>query len=70
MDREPVDSSNIESIGYDAASKILEVEFRNGSIYQYKGISQEIYNELMEADSVGSFLHRIIKNVYACERVE
>lgn len=70
MDRELVDSSNIESIGYDAGSKILEVEFKNGGIYQYKGIPQKIYNELMEADSVGSFLHRLIKNVYGCERIE
>jgi len=70
MDREPVDSSNIESIGYDAASKILEVEFKNGGIYQYKGIPQEIYNELMEADSVGSFLSRRIKRMFECERIE
>jgi len=70
MDREPVESSNIESIGYDVGSRILEVEFKNGGIYQYKGILQEVYKELMEADSFGSYLHQVIKKVYACERIE
>jgi len=70
MDREPVESSNIESIGYDAGSGVLEVEFKGGSVYQYSGIPQEVYNELMEAGSVGSFIHRRIKNVFECERIE
>ena len=70
MDRETVESSNIESIGYDAGSGILEVEFKGGSVYQYRGIPQEMYDELREADSVGSFIHRRIKNVFECERVE
>jgi len=70
MDRETVDSSNIESIGFDAGSSVLEVEFKGGSVYQYKGIPQGVYNELMEADSAGSFIHRRIKNVFECERIE
>ena len=36
MDRTPVVSSNINSIGYDASSSVLEVEFRSG-LYQYFG---------------------------------
>jgi len=70
MDREPVDSSNIESIGYDAAECILEVEFKGGSVYRYKGVPQELYAELCEAGSAGSFIHRLIKNVFECERIE
>lgn len=35
MDREYVDSSMITSIGYDAMSCTLEVEFKSGVVWQY-----------------------------------
>ena len=37
MDRTPVRSSNIGSIGYNGASSTLEVEFHSGGLYQYSG---------------------------------
>ncbi len=40
MDRTSVTSSNIRSIGYDPRSKILEVEFTSGDIYQYFNIQK------------------------------
>ena len=38
MIRDLVASSNIASIGYDPDSETLEIEFTNGSIYQYFNI--------------------------------
>jgi len=35
MKRQPVESSNLASVGYDAARQILEIEFNHGGIYQY-----------------------------------
>ena len=61
MDRTPVVSSNIESIGYDSNSKILEVEFTNMSVYRYYEVPEDVYEELMAAESKGSYLHRKIK---------
>ncbi len=37
MKREPVESSMIASIGYDANAETLEVEFNAGGLYQYEG---------------------------------
>ena len=37
MQRTPVDSTNLASVGYDADTKMLEVEFHGGSAYQYEG---------------------------------
>ncbi|GEM_PF-5881279 len=34
MKRENVESSSIKSIGYDINQMILEVEFKNGSVYE------------------------------------
>ena len=61
MERQYVSSSNIASIGYDADNIVLEVEFLNGSIYQYYDVPQIIYDGLMAADSHGKYLAAYIK---------
>lgn len=59
--RDYVESSNIKSIGYDVIKEILEVEFINGSIYNYHKVPQLIYKELINADSHGKYLDRYVK---------
>ena len=68
MEREPVTSSNVISVGYDAALETLEVEFQNG-IYQYYNVPQPIHDEMMAADSIGKFMHAYIKPSYPCAKV-
>ena len=54
----PVKSTQVESIGYDAASKTLAVKFiRTPSTYRYHDVSPEKFAELQNAESVGSFVH-------------
>lgn len=69
MKRESVESSNLASVGYDAAKQILEIEFNHGGIYQYSDVPQEVYNELMRADSLGRYFANKIKNNYEFERM-
>lgn len=69
MMREPVASSNIVSVGYDAPSETLEVEFQSGTVYQYYNISQATYVQFMEAPSKGQFFSVYIKNAYPYSRV-
>jgi hypothetical protein len=69
MDRQIVSSSNIVSVGYDAASETLEVEFQSGAVYQYYNVSQSAYDEFMSAPSKGKFLNYQIKNAYPYSRV-
>lgn len=59
----PVNSSNIEKIGYDPSQKLLGVQFKNGGIYHYHGIEQHHYDGLMGAHSVGTHLHTYIKPI-------
>lgn len=65
MERTPVSSSNISAIGYDVDSQMLEVEFNNGSVYQYTGVPESEYEGLMGADSKGKYLHANIKSRYS-----
>ena len=69
MERDYVASSNLASIGYDPTTETLEVEFLNGSIYQYYNVPQNIYDHLMQEPSKGRFLNTYIKNAYPFSRV-
>ena len=69
MKRIPVDSSNISSIGYDENSNTLEVEFNNGTVYQYFDVPISVYNGIIEASSKGQYLAQHIKGYYRYVRV-
>jgi hypothetical protein len=69
MNRQPVSSSNIASIGYDLESQTLEIEFLNGGVYQYFDVPQHVYEELMSASSHGQYLASNIKGAYRYSKV-
>ena len=69
MDRTGVVSSTVVSIGYDAESSTLEIEFHNGTVYQYFDISETTHVELITAGSVGAYLNSHIKGKYRFSKV-
>ena len=69
MEREPVSSSNIAAVGYDADTATLEVEFLKSGIYQYYNVPEFLYEQMMAAGSVGKFFNAEIKHAYACARM-
>ena len=64
MERITVISSNISALGYDPETQILEVEFLNGSVYEYSGIPSSEYDGLMNSDSKGKYFNANIKTIY------
>jgi hypothetical protein len=68
MQRIHVSSSNIRSIGYDAPSSTLEVEFTSGDVYRYYGVPQHLYEQFMSASSKGSFLSERIRPSYRYQK--
>lgn len=69
MNRTPVHSSNIRSVGYEAESRTLEVEFQSGGIYQYSGVPENVYQGLMQAASKGVYFHNRVKHWYPSRKV-
>ncbi|HEY9945529.1 TPA: KTSC domain-containing protein [Neisseria meningitidis] len=67
MHHHPVLSSNLSSVAYE--NGILEIRFKNGSLYRYKGVPQTVYDELLHAPSKGRYLHSQIKPFYPYRRV-
>lgn len=70
MEREPVTSSNIKSVGYDAGAKVLEVEFSSGGLFRYSDVPATAHAELMAAKSVGSHFAQHIRGNYTASKVE
>jgi hypothetical protein len=69
MKRTPVKSSNLRSVGYDAATKTLEIEFNNGRVYHYSNVPPHIYEGLMAAASHGTYFQEHIKDVYSYQEL-
>ena len=69
MDRQPVDSSNLSSVGYDADAETLEVEFHDGSVYQYFGVPSATHQSLLQAPSVGSYFNSHVRDSFDHRRL-
>lgn len=61
MERQKVESSQIESIGHDAETNKLEIEFKGGSVYRYDFVDVDLFESLIHAKSIGKFFGEKIK---------
>jgi len=68
MNRTPVKSSAIESVGYEDG--IVEVCYRGGRVYRMEGVSQEQFDALLQADSLGRAINSLKAECASCTRVE
>ncbi len=66
MERSYVSSSRIQSVGWQ--NNTLEVEFKNGAVYQYHGVTQNEYTSFINSASLGSALSRLDK-VHSYNRI-
>lgn len=65
MQRTPVKSSNILSIGYDKDSQLLEIEFNTYRVYRYSSVPPHVYAALMRSESHGKYFLMHINGVYS-----
>jgi hypothetical protein len=68
MERKRVNSSKIRSVGYDERNQVLEVEFSNGTVIQYSGVSPEVHRRFMAAPNPGSYFEDKIAEEYSSKR--
>lgn len=70
MERVPVESEALRSVGYDPAQRVLEVEFRSGEVYRYFNVPADEYLALLDADSFGvHFIERVRNRGYRFHHV-
>lgn len=69
MELLPVTSSNIAAIGYDENSATLTIQFKTGAAYEYFDVPQFEFDNLVSADSIGSYANQHIYKKYRENRI-
>lgn len=69
MIRKPVASSNLCAVGYCEQTRLLEIEFTGGGVYQYERVEPEVYRALVSSAEIGKFFQANIRNVYKTLKV-
>ena len=64
-----VESSSVDSIGYDPETRRLYVRFVGGRGYVYYDVERSVFDALLGADSKGRFVNSEIKGVYDYRRL-
>jgi hypothetical protein len=67
--RQPVQSSNLKSVGHDPRSNQLEVEFHSGKVFRYSDVNVDEYAAMLGAQSIGSHFSQLIKPTKAAQAV-
>lgn len=70
MTRQPVDSSNVKSVGYDEPTLTMHVEFSGGSLYEFKGVRPEHHADFIGAPSIGQHFTKQIRGKYESTRLD
>ena len=66
MEIHRVDSSAILSIGYDGATKRMQITFKQGHSYDYCRVPAHVFQAFLNARSKGSYYNSHIKDMYDC----
>lgn len=61
MEMHPVDSSLIQALGYDPESKTMAVQFHDGKLYHYQGVTQKVHDKVKNSASVGKAFGQFIR---------
>ena len=69
METTQVESSNVDEVSYEAATKTMFVRFKKSGTYAYYDVPRTIYTGLVNASSVGSYFHQNVKNAFRYAKV-
>ena len=69
-DRMSYEHEGAPRAGYDPKSQLLEVEFSDGRLIQYRGVSPEVHRQFMAAPSATSFFEDKIDESFPSSRIK
>jgi hypothetical protein len=71
MERTPVESAVLKSVGYDATHRTLDVELRSGAVYRYFDVPPDVHHRLLAAESRGrAYDQEVKKPGFRFERID
>jgi hypothetical protein len=63
-----VESTTLATVAYDADRELLQIEFRDRTIYQYFRVPAAIHEALLHATSKGGYFNQVIRRQFAYTR--
>jgi len=69
LERLSVKSRILRSVGYNNSTKILEIEFHTGLVYQYSNVPSKVYADLMHSGEIGKFFSEKIRPRFQTKQV-
>jgi hypothetical protein len=69
VERLSVKSRILRSVGYDESTKILEIEFSSGFVYQYSGVPPKVYADLMHSAEIGKYYSEKVRPKFQTKQV-
>ena len=70
IERKAIRRGGIKSAGYDRSSRILEIEFDNGSVVQHTAVGEEIARRFLASASPASVYKDTIQEEFTIRRVK
>jgi hypothetical protein len=68
--RVDLQSTSLNAATYRNQSAVLELEFGSGAIYRYAGVPEQVYRELLHAESKGRYFHQHIRNRFPYAKID
>ncbi|SFS18040.1 KTSC domain-containing protein [Agrococcus baldri] len=58
---QPVESSSVDAVGFDPARNELTIRFVGGGTYVYGMVPRAVFEALLAAESIGTFVNQRVK---------
>jgi hypothetical protein len=74
MERVIITPCDLYAVGYDLEKQILEIQFINGSVYQYNQVPFKVYGHLLSSGfdsrvSIGNYFDSVIRDNYQSRHI-
>lgn len=69
MQTQLVKSSKIKEVSYNSSAMILRITFIRDGVFEYYAVPKRIVDEFLQADSLGTYFKRFIKDRYRYVRL-
>lgn len=67
MEQHDVESSVIGAVGY---SRVLEIRFASGRVYQYYNVPEDVYQGMLDAESKGRYFNAHVRGKFDYREIE
>jgi len=69
MEMKKINSGKLRALGYDARTRLLQVQLDDGSTLQYCGVGEEVWRRLRSSGAAWSYYRDNVEEEFTAKRV-